>query len=172
MTLVLLVSLPLRLASSQSPVEQEYAIKAAYLLNFCRFIDWPSRAFSGPDDPMVIGVVGENPFGGLLDETVGGETVAGRRIRIEYHRRAAEIGRCHVLFVSESEANRFDDIIERASGKSVVTVGETDAFLDRGGMIALIAEQKRVRLRIHLTRLRAENLVATSKLLRVAELRR
>lgn len=168
----LLLLLPLRIACADPRAEQEYALKAVFLYNFCRFIDWPDRAFASPDEPMVIGVVGDNPFGRLIEETVKGETVRGRRIRVEYYRRAADIGRCHVLFVNASEMNRADEIIAAVAGRSVVTVGETDAFLDRGGMIALTAEQNRVRLRINPARLRAENLAASSKLLRVAEIKR
>ncbi len=171
-TLALLLLLPLRIACGDPSADQEYALKAVFLYNFCRFIDWPDRAFASPDEPMVIGVVGDNPFGRLIEETVKGEAVRGRRIRVEYYRRLADIDRCHVLFVSASEMNRADDITEALAGRSVVTVGETEAFLDRGGMIALTADQNRVRLRINPAALRAENLVASSKLLRVAEIRR
>jgi hypothetical protein len=171
-TFALLLLLPLRLAWGDASADQEYALKAVFLYNFCRFIEWPERAFGSPDEPMVIGVVGDNPFGRLIEETVRGETVRGRRIRVQYYRRASEIDRCHVLFASASEMNRADEIIASVAGKSVVTVGETDVFLDRGGMIALTADQSRVRLRINPAALRAENLVASSKLLRVAEIKR
>ncbi len=171
-TVALLLLLPLRLACGDPSADQEYALKAVFLYNFCRFIDWPERAFASPDDPMVIGVVGDNPFGRLIEETVKGETLRGRRIRVEYYRRPADIGRCQVLFVTASEMNRADEIIAAVAGRSIATVGETEAFLDRGGMIALTAEQNRVRLRINPAGLRAENLVASSKLLRVAEIKR
>jgi hypothetical protein len=171
-TFALLLLLPLRIVSGDPSADQEYALKAVFLYNFCRFIDWPERAFASADEPMVIGVIGDNPFGGLIEETVKGEVVRGRRIRVEYYRRAADIDRCHVLFASASEMNRADDIIAAVAGRSVVTVGETEAFLDRGGMIALVADQNRVRLRIAPGALRAENLAASSKLLRVAEIKR
>ena len=171
-TLALLILLPLRIASGNPGADQEYALKAVFLYNFCRFIDWPTRAFGSPDEPMVIGVIGDNPFGKLIEETVKGETLRGRRIRVEYYRRSSDIGGCHVLFVGASEMGRADEIIAAVSGRSVVTVGESDAFLDRGGMIALVADQNRVRLRINPARLRAEDLAASSKLLRVAEIRR
>lgn len=170
--LALLLLLPLRIACAAPSGDQEYALKAVFLYNFCRFIDWPDRAFDSPDEPMVIGVVGDNPFGRLIEETVKGETLRGRRIRVEYYRRPSDIGRCHILFVGASEMAHADEILASVSGRSVLTVGETEAFLDRGGMIALTAEQNRVRLRINPARLRAENLAASSKLLRVAEIKR
>ena len=171
-TVALLLLFPLRLACGDASADQEYALKAVFLYNFCRFIEWPERAFASADEPMVIGVVGDNPFGRLIEDTVKGETIRGRRIRVEYDRRPSEIGRYHVLFVSASEMNRADEIIAAVAGRSVVTVGETDGFLDRGGMIALTADQNRVRLRINPAALRAENLAASSKLLRVAEIKR
>lgn len=163
--------LPLRSAVPQAG-PQEYALKSVFLFNFCRFIEWPDEAFTSRDEPIVIGVIGEDPFGGMLEETVKGETLRGRSIRIERYRRPADIDRCHVLFVSGSDTGRFEDILRAVAGQSVVTVGETEAFLDRGGMIALTAERNRVRLSINPVRLRAENLVASSKLLQIAEIRR
>lgn len=171
-TLALLLLLPLRVVSGDPGADQEYALKAVFLYNFCRFIDWPPRAFGSPDEPMVIAVLGENPFGRMIEDTVKGEALRGRRLRVEYHRRISDLDRCHVLFVSASETSRADEIIAAVAGRSVVTVGETDSFLDRGGMIALTADQNRVRLRINPAALRAENLAASSKLLRVAEIKR
>lgn len=171
-TLALLLLLPVRSALCDPSAGQEYVLKAVFLYNFCRFIDWPDRAFDSPDQPMIIGVIGDNPFGGLIEETVKGEMLRGRRIRVEYYRRPSDIGRCHVLFVGASEMHRADDIIAAVAGRSVLTVGETEAFLERGGMVALTADQNRVRLQINPARLRAENLAASSKLLRVAEIKR
>lgn len=158
-------------ALSQASPSREYALKSVFLYNFCRFIEWPREAFAGPADPMVIGVIGDNPFGPLLDEAVRGERIRGRSIQIEHYRRAAEIQRCHVLFVSGSEAERLPEILAAVEGRNVVTVGETDAFLERGGMIALTTDQNRVRLRIHAARLRAAHLGVSSKLLSVAEIK-
>jgi hypothetical protein len=157
----------LRTAQAQG---QEYALKAVFLYNFCRFIEWPEHAFASRDEPIIIGVLGQDPFGPLLEQTVQGESVRGRRIVVERYRRASEI-RSHVLFVSAEDESRLPEVLAAIGNQSVVTVGETESFLDRGGMIALTAEANRVRLRINPTRLRAANLVASSKLLRVAEIR-
>ena len=163
--------LPLRPAVPQAGL-QEYALKSVFLFNFCRFIEWPDSAFSSREEPIIIGVIGEDPFGPMLEETVRGEKLRGRSIRVEHYRRPSEIGRCHVLFVPGADVGRFDDVLRAVAGRSVVTVGETEAFLDRGGMIALTADRNRVRLSINPARLRSENLVASSKLLQIAEIRR
>src|SRR5439155_17281982 len=158
-------------AQAQFEPKGEYALKAVFLYNFCPFIDWPKSAFASPNEPIVIGVIGEDPFGSLLKEAVQGETSRGRAIQIEHYRKPNAIGHCHLLFVSRSETGRMDQILAAVAGKSVVTVGETDAFLDRGGMIALTAERNRIRLHINPSLLQAANLDVSSKLLRVAELK-
>ncbi|HEX8280176.1 MAG TPA: YfiR family protein [Chthoniobacterales bacterium] len=150
----------------------EYALKSVFLYNFCRFIDWPAAAFSGPNEPIVIGVLGDDPFGPLLDEAVQGETFRGRAIRIEHYRAVREIGRCHLLFVSQSESGRLNEILSAVAGRSSVTVGESESFIENGGMIALAADRNRVRLLINPDTLRAARLDVSSKLLRVAEIAR
>jgi hypothetical protein len=149
----------------------EYGLKSVFLYQFCRFMEWPNSAFSSTSDPLIIGVVGDDPFGTLLKEAVEGETYHGRPIRIEHYRSPREIRRCHILFVSRSEVEQMSEILSAVAGKSVVTVGETDGFLDRGGMIALTADRNRVRLRVNTSSLRAANVDVSSKLLRVAEIK-
>lgn len=166
----LAAALLLRGASGAS-APNEYAVKSVFLYNFCRFIEWPGSAFAGANDPIVIGVLGDDPFGPLLDEAVAGETFRGRRIQIEHYRNAREIGRCHLLFISASESARMNEILAAVNGRSIVTVGETEAFIERGGMIALAADRTRVRLLINPGTLRAANLDVSSKLLRVAEIK-
>jgi uncharacterized protein DUF4154 len=158
-------------AQPQSEPKDEYALKAVFLYNFCRFIEWPKSAFASPNDPIIIGIVGQDPFGSLLNEAVRGETSRGRAIRIEHYPKPDAIGKCHLLFVSQSEAARTEKILGAVGGKSVVTVGETDVFIDRGGMIALTADKNRVRLHINPSLLRAASLDVSSKLLRVAEVK-
>ena len=150
----------------------EYALKSVFLYNFCRFMDWPDAAFAGPNDPIVIGVLGEDPFGPLLDEAVRGENFRGRTIRIEHYRSPLEIGRCHLLFVSATESGRLNEVLSAVAGRSIVTVGESEDFIERGGMIALAADRNRVRLLINPDTLRAARIDVSSKLLRVAEITR
>jgi hypothetical protein len=166
--LLALLTAPLR-AGPMLP--DEYALKSVFLYNFCHFIEWPDSAFNSPNEPLIIGIVGEDPFGSLLRETVEGETYHGRRIQIEHYRGPRDIRHCHLLFVSRSENSRLDAILEAVGSKSVVTVGETEDFVERNGMIALVADRKRVRLRINTTALRAASLNVSSKLLNVADLK-
>lgn len=171
---ILLVAMAIPSLGAPSPpavAEGEYALKAVFVFNFLRFIDWPATAFSTPEEPIVIGIIGEDPFGPLLRETVKGESLRGRTIRIDHYRSMKEISKCHLLFVSRSENKRAGEIIAAVSGKSIVTVGESESFLDRGGMIALTADHNRVRLTINSKTLQAASLDVSSKLLRVAQIR-
>jgi hypothetical protein len=148
----------------------EYALKSVFLYNFCHFIDWPESSFTSPNEPLIIGIVGDDPFGSLLKEAVEGETYHNRPIVIEHYHGPRDIKHCHLLFVGRTEATRVDAILAAVNSKSVVTVGETEDFLDHGGMIALPADKNRVRLRIRPATMRAANLSVSSKLLRVADI--
>jgi hypothetical protein len=149
----------------------EYALKSVFLYNFCHFIEWPESAFSSPNEPMVIGIIGDDPFGKQLAEAVEGETYHNRPIKIEHYRSPKEVRHCQMLFVPRSETSRVDQILTAVAGSSVLTVGETDDFLDHGGMISLPTEHNRVRLRIAPSPVRAANLSVSSKLLRVADVK-
>src|SRR2546430_17912 len=94
--------------ASASP--NEYAIKSVFLYNFCHFIEWPDSAFASPKEPLIIGIVGEDPFGSLLQEAVEGETYHDRPIVIEHYRGPRDIKHCHLLFVGRSESGRVDSI--------------------------------------------------------------
>src|SRR5579864_2772057 len=148
----------------------EYALKSVFLYNFCHFIDWPDSSFTSPNEPLIIGIVGDDPFGSSLKEAVEGETYHNRPIVIEHYHGPRDIKHCHLLFVGRTEASRVDAILAAVKSKSVVTVGETEDFLDHGGMIALPADKNRVRLRIRPATMRAANLNVSSKLLRFADI--
>lgn len=162
---LLVVSVP----ALQAAPPSEYALKSVFLYNFCRFIDWPNSAFTSPNEPLVIGIVGDDPFGSLLNEAVAGESYHGRPIKVEHYRNVRDIKRCQLLFVSGSETPHTEELLNAVAGKNVVTVGENEAFIERGGMIALTTEQNRVRLRINPKTLRGANVDVSSKLLRIAE---
>ena len=157
-------------AAGGSAVAREYALKAAFLFNFCQFVEWPGTAFPTPNSPLIIGVIGADPFGGTLAETIEGEVIRGRPIRMERYRRPEDARNCHVLFIAESERHRIPTILSPLRGTNVLTVGESETFLRLGGMIALIADQNRVRLQINPTVAKSAHLDLSSKLLRVAKI--
>src|SRR3954469_20942144 len=89
----------------------EYELKAAFIFNFTQFVDWPTNMFSSSADPIVIGIVGPDPFGPAIDKIVEGESVRGRPLRVERYPRASDIKKCHILFVSKTLAGVWPDIL-------------------------------------------------------------
>jgi hypothetical protein len=145
----------------------EYQIKAAFLLNFTKFIEWP--ASEGAGSPFSICVMGDDPFGPVLDQLVEGETVGGRKIavrRIRAEGNADAQGSCAILYVSKQEQSV--QTVLAGVGQGVLTVGEGDSFLDGGGMIAFILENRRVRFNIDQGAAQKAGLKLSSRLLGVA----
>jgi hypothetical protein len=155
--------------SVQAALSREYQVKAVFLFNFAQFVEWPSPAFPEAQTPLVIGVLGDDPFGTYLDETVRGETVNDRPLVVRRFRNVEEIDTCHVLFISRSETGRLEQIVASLKGRSILTVGDMDGFAKRGIMIRFMTVANKIRLRINLERANAANLKISSKLLRPAE---
>jgi hypothetical protein len=155
---------------AQTTIPREYQIKAAFLFNFAQFVEWPTNAFQEATTPLVIGVLGEDPFGASLDETVRGEKVNNRPLVVQRYRRVEDIETCHMLFISQSERNRLEQIFAGLKNRSILTVGDLDGFALRGGMIRFVTEKNKIRLRINLPAAKAAGLTMSSKLLRPAEI--
>ena len=167
---LLLVFTFVRLANSQSesrpPAQHsEYQVKAAFLLNFTKFVDWPEDQFPDADTPLTICIAGEDPFGSALDEVVAGEVVNGRKVVIERLKEQLA-DRCPVLFVNKigKEATK----IVSAAGPGVLTIGEGKNFVDDGGIIGFVVENRRVRFDINQKAAQRAGLRISSRLLSVA----
>jgi hypothetical protein len=154
-------------APAQRAAFDEREVKAVFLFNFVQFVGWPPEAFEDPESPIVIGVLGDDPFGALLDEVVRGEMVRGRRLTVERFDRVEDVGTCHVLFVSPSEARQYGRILEALGARPTLTVGETPGFTARG-MIRFVVEENRVGLEVNAGTVRAAGLTISSNLLRAA----
>ncbi|HEY1794151.1 MAG TPA: YfiR family protein [Opitutaceae bacterium] len=148
----------------------EYQIKAVFLYNFAEFVDWPAGSFPDPQAPLVIGILGDDPFGSMIDEAVKGERVSGRPIVIRRFRTASEISGCQILFISRSEKDRLPEIMRDIRDMSVLTVSDADGFSRAGGMIRFIMENNKVRLRINPQAAKQARLSISSKLLRPAQI--
>lgn len=153
---------------SETAAAPDYQIKAVFLFNFAQFVEWPPKAFPDSQAHVVIAVLGEDPFGSYLDETILGEKANGHPLVVQRYRRASEIKVCHVLFISRSEEGRLEQILASLKGRNVLTVADSNDFAARGGMVQFFTDKK-VRMRINLEAVKAANLKISSKLLRVAE---
>jgi hypothetical protein len=159
-------SLPARVQGAAAPSEPlEYQVKAAFLLNFTKFIEWPRLESEALDSPSAICILGEDPFGSTLDQMVEGETLLGHRITVQRVRRPSPSS-CRVLFVSRSEKDV--EGLLAAVRPGVLTVGEAPDFLHDGGMIDFVVEKGRVRFDINEGAAARAGLKLNSRLLNVA----
>jgi hypothetical protein len=155
---------------AQTAVSKEYQIKAVCLYNFAQFVVWPPKVFTSPDQPFRIGILGDDPFGTFLDETVQGEKVGGHPLVIQRYDSVEDAGDCQILFVSASESGNLAAILSALKGKSVLTVGEKEDFVQGGGMIRFFVESNKLRLKINPAAAKDAGLTISSKLLRLAQI--
>jgi len=148
----------------------EYQVKAAFLYNFAKFVDWPAQSFKGPDDPIAICVLGQNPFGSVLEDTVNGKTLEGRAFVVRNIFDVQQAGGCHILFVSTSERKHLPSILAAIRTPGVLTVGESDGFAAEGGVINFKLEDGRVRFEINLDAAAKKGLQIRSNLLSLAQI--
>lgn len=148
-------------APAESP-SLEYKVKAAFLLNFTKFIEWPPASESEPGAPFAICVLGENPFGPVLDQIVAGESVNGHKLAVR-RTGASELKSCKVVYFTGNEKNLLKSI-----EPGVLTVGEGAEFLREGGAIAFVIDNRRVRFDVNRGAAARAGLTLSSKLLNVA----
>jgi hypothetical protein len=155
--------------SAQEGSDLEYRVKAAFLYNFSKFVDWPVGVFDGTQAPLVIGILGEDPFGPILDQTVAGKTIGSRPFAIQRGLQLDELQNVHVLFISRSETQRLAELFGALQGRNVLTVSEIEEFAQRGGIISFLMEQSKVRFQINPAAADGAGLRISSKLLRLAQ---
>lgn len=154
---------------AQPQTATEYQVKAAFLYNFAKFVEWPQEALSN-EQAFVIGIVGEDPFGAFLDEAVAGKTVRDKRIAVKRFSRMEEAAGAHILFISDSEAGNVARIVKQLNRVPVLTVSDLDRFAERGGMVQLETEQNRVRFAINVAAVERAGLKPSSQLLKLARI--
>jgi YfiR/HmsC-like len=152
-------------SSGQDAVPSEYQVKAACIYNFTKFVEWPPEAFPDPSSPFVIGVIGDDPFNGELHRAVQNKDVCGRRFVVRHLRNADEARSCQILFVSRSERKSMGDILAAVSSLPILTVSETERFVQSGGIINFLIEQNKVRFEINAAAAKKASLKVSSKLL-------
>jgi len=167
--LILAVALAAGRGRAADAQPTEYQLKAAYLYHFAQFVDWPSTAFSQPNSPLIIGVLGENPFGNDLRHTVEGKVLNHHPLEVrEYRSLAGMTNDCHILFISSSEKERLPEIFTALNGTSVLTVSEVKHFTETGGMINFVLDSDRIRFQINETTAEKAGLKISFKLLSLA----
>jgi hypothetical protein len=155
----------------EAAANREYRIKAAYLYQFGRYVEWPAKAFAGPDAPFVIGVLGDAPIIADLEEIARIKKIQNRPIAIRRFATVADVRSCNILYVSATlSAESQAEVLRKMAGHSILLVGESDGFLDRGGAIQFANEENSIRLAIARKAADREGLRISAKLLQVARI--
>jgi hypothetical protein len=169
---VALVVLAIGHILAAGPAVDEYPVKAAFLLNFAKFVEWPTDAFRSAEDPLAICVLGQNPFGSALEDVIRDKTVANRPFAVREVSSAQQAGKCHIVFISASERKRFRSYLDELKGRPVLTVGESEDFTSGGGIISFKLIDSRMRIEIDVGAAERARLRISSKLLSLAEIRK
>jgi uncharacterized protein DUF4154 len=168
--LAILAGLGFEAHAQDSSVSSEYLIKAGFIYNFANLVQWPSSAFAQPDSPIVIGILGEDPFGTILDRVLEGKRVNGRAFLVKRWRSVPDLKGCHIVFVSSSELTHLADAIHLAKGMPILTIGEIPNFARRGGIINLFLEDNKVHFEVNVEAAKEADLNISSRLLALARI--
>lgn len=154
---------------AQTPATAEYELKVAFLFHFAQFVDWPPEAFKDANSPLTYCTIGDDPFHGSLDAVLGGKTIGSRLFRVLHFKQPREIQGCQVLFVGAEEKRRLPAILAGVKGNSVLTVGESEHFVQDGGMIGFLLEENKIRFEVNLETAKKAKLKVSSRLLALAK---
>ena len=155
-------------AHAQDAAPSEHQLKAAFLYNFVKFVEWPKGAYASATSPIVIGILGENVFGDELKKAINNKVVNQHPLQFKQFDSVAAVTNCHVLFISASERKNFPRILEALRGKSILTVSESDRFIPEGGMINFVLVDRKVRFQINNAAAKKARLMISSDLLSLA----
>lgn len=157
----------LRSQSINAPAE--YQLKAVFIYNFTRFVEWPPTAFDSYNDPFVIAIVGNDPFGSYLEESVMGETIGRHPIQVKRVNSVEEADKCHILFINDKDPDKMRSILQEVRNRNILTVSDASNFAQMGGVIGFYTENNKIRMQINTTAAKTAQLNISSKLLRLAK---
>ena len=158
-----------RPVQGQGSASSEHEVKAAFLFHFSQFVDWPEGTFKEANSPIVYCTIGEDPFHGALDASLSGKAVGERALRVQHFKQVEEIRGCQILFIGESEQKRMASLATKLQGNPVLTVGESEHFIQEGGMIGFLLEENKIRFEINLDAAEHAKLKLSSRLLGLAK---
>lgn len=150
-------------------VATEYEVKAAFLYNFAKFVAWPAQTFPVVGAPFSLCLLGDDPFGGFLDRAVSGKSVQDHAFAVRHLTDLEDAPQCQMLFISASELSQWRRILATLAGTSVLTVGDTEDIVHRGGMIGFLMQGNRVRFIVNQDAVERAGLQISSQLLKVAD---
>lgn len=147
--------------------EREYEIKAAFIYNFAKFVEWPEDTFTDAKAPLVLGIVGSSPIGAAL-ESLENKTVRGRQLIIQQVAAQNNLSQCHMIYICESEKSDMNRILEHLGSQPVLTISDIQNFVATGGHINLVIRQNKIRFIINSIAAKKANLKISSRLLKLS----
>jgi YfiR/HmsC-like len=166
LSLVLVLLSGTACAAQDNP--SEYQLKAAFVFNFAKFVDWPPSVYSGPQSPFAICILGTDPFGSVIDDALRGKTIGDHPVVVRREKEVAAARHCQIVFISASEKHRLPDVLGSLKGANVLVVGDVDGFAAAGGAIELTLQEGHVRFAINPGAADEAGLRISSKLLALA----
>jgi hypothetical protein len=165
-----ILALPSQAQTANSSDSSEYLIKAGFTYNFAKLMQWPESAFPQADSPIVIGILGSDPFGNTLDAVLAGKKVNARSFVVRHLKWGTDIKGCNILYVSTSEAAHLDEIFHMVKGLPILTIGQMPDFARRGGIINFILEDDKVRFEVNVEAAKQADITISSRLLTLAKI--
>ncbi len=168
--LAILIAAPGSVLPQTKPATDEDEVKAVFLFNFAQFVEWPPEAFQAADSPIVIGILGRDPFGVYLEKTIENVIVNGHPLVVERYSSVKQIQTCHILFINPGRTVKIENVLRTLNNKKILTVSNVADFTNQGGMIRFFSEDEKIKLEINLNAVKASNITISSKLLQLAEI--
>jgi hypothetical protein len=172
-TMCLTLALGAKAQALDSSDSSEYLIKAGFIYNFAKLVEWPTTAFAQPDSPIVIGILGDDPFGATLDRIVADKKINGRSFavkRLKWSKDLKDLKDCNILFVSSSEKEHIDSVVDTVKWMPILTIGDAPGFARRGGIINFMLEDNKVRFEVNVEAAKHAVLNISSRLLALAKI--
>jgi hypothetical protein len=155
---------------AQASPSVEYQVKAAFLLNFAKFIEWPANVFQGGKTPIAVCIFRYDPFGSALDDIIRGKNINNRELLARRINELPDLKACQLVFVSKTEDKHLSEVLNSLSGASALVVGESEGFAERGGGVQFFLENKKLRFAVNVDALQRAHLTVSSKLLALARI--
>jgi len=152
------------------PAPTETQVKAVFLFNFARFVDWPAMTYVGANAPFTVCVYGNDPFGTDLDAAMRGETVDGRSMVVRRLHALSELTQCQIVFIANSADRELESVVAALDRRATLTVSDLEGAAQRGVMVRMVTENGKIRLRVNIDAVRAARITISSNLLRAAEI--
>ena len=169
-TLYLSIMLLLCNAVVSAQTSPEYQVKAAFVYNLTHFVEWPPQAYPNNNSPIIIGVLGKNPFGNVLKEMVAGERIGGHPLVVIHFTDVEKAKYCHLLYVNFEAKTEIVAVMNRLRGHNILMVSDAPGFAKMGGMVRLFTKNDKINIEINLEEARKERLQISSKLLKLAQI--